>query len=135
MSEKHKSISYQIATECDDEKIDIRINPILDKRQSKWSVSGLWCKIAINRHTVILISHCSSGNSKDLLQHIYNKYKRTEIVSDNLSSKVIKLINGDYLTQNAIMAIRCRPLNIWYGNGVLVVVRARESLVHGEGEQ
>lgn len=86
MSEKHKSISYQIATECDDEKIDIRINPILDKRQSKWSALGLWCKIAINRHTVILIFHCSRGNSNDLLQHIYNKYKRTEIVSDNLSS-------------------------------------------------
>ncbi|RQO35393.1 hypothetical protein DBR39_18935 [Chryseobacterium sp. KBW03] len=29
----------------------------------------------------------------------------------------------------------CRPLNIRYGNGVSVVVRARESLVHGEGRQ
>jgi hypothetical protein len=27
------------------------------------------------------------------------------------------------------------PLNIRYDNGALIVVRARESLVHGEGEQ
>lgn len=33
------------------------------------------------------------------------------------------------------MAIGCRPLNIRHGNGVPIVVRARESLVHGEGEQ
>ena len=33
------------------------------------------------------------------------------------------------------MAIKRRLLNIRYGNGVLVVVRARESLVHGEGGQ
>ncbi|MGH0792542.1 hypothetical protein ACQVTU_34220 [Bacillus cereus] len=26
-------------------------------------------------------------------------------------------------------------MNIQYGDGVLVLVRARESLVHGEGEQ
>ncbi|SBW00555.1 conserved hypothetical protein [uncultured Dysgonomonas sp.] len=26
-------------------------------------------------------------------------------------------------------------MNIWHGNGVSVVVRARESLVHGKGRQ
>lgn len=31
--------------------------------------------------------------------------------------------------------MRCRPLNIRHGNGVSIVVRARESLVHGEGRQ
>lgn len=31
--------------------------------------------------------------------------------------------------------MRCRPLNIRHGNGALVVVRTRESLVHGEGGQ
>jgi hypothetical protein len=33
------------------------------------------------------------------------------------------------------MAMKRRFLNIRHGNGVPVVVRARESLVHGEGEQ
>ena len=31
--------------------------------------------------------------------------------------------------------MRCRLLNIRHGNGVSVVVRTRESLVHGEGRQ
>jgi hypothetical protein len=33
------------------------------------------------------------------------------------------------------MAIAQRCANIQYGDGVPVVVRARENLVHGEGEQ
>ena len=31
--------------------------------------------------------------------------------------------------------MRYRPLNIRHGNGAAVVVRARESLVHGKGRQ
>ncbi|RZK33907.1 MAG: hypothetical protein EOO61_14490 [Hymenobacter sp.] len=45
-------------------------------------------------------------------------------------------LNVDYLNRNAgKMAIKHRLLNIRYGNGASVVVRARESLVHGEGKQ
>lgn len=43
--------------------------------------------------------------------------------------------NVDYLTQNAERLFRCRPMNIRHGNGAAVVVRARESPVHGEGWQ
>lgn len=45
-------------------------------------------------------------------------------------------VNGDYLSRNAAgAATKRRLLNIRYGNGASVVVRARESLVHGEGKQ
>ncbi|HAF32542.1 MAG TPA: hypothetical protein DCS36_08760 [Sphingobacterium sp.] len=45
-------------------------------------------------------------------------------------------LNVDCLSRKATgVAMGCRPLNIRYGNGVSVVVRARESLVHGEGRQ
>ncbi len=49
---------------------------------------------------------------------------------------VIMHLNGDCLNRNATdVAMRCRPLNIRQGNGASVVVRTRESLVHGEGKQ
>jgi hypothetical protein len=47
-----------------------------------------------------------------------------------------KELNGDCLNRNATgVAIKHGLMNIRHGNGVPVVVRARESLVHGEGEQ
>ena len=58
-----------------------------------------------------------------------------KVVSDNLSSYVAKELNGDYLNRNAERLLGFRPMNIRYGNGATVVVRARESLVHGEGWQ
>ncbi|KAA6446988.1 hypothetical protein CHH86_14305 [Bacillus paralicheniformis] len=45
------------------------------------------------------------------------------------------VLNGDYLSWNAIQRLCVKALNIQYGNGVLIVVRDRESLSHGEGEQ
>ncbi|MEX6690661.1 hypothetical protein QTN47_24355, partial [Danxiaibacter flavus] len=45
------------------------------------------------------------------------------------------LLNGDCLNQKAFLAMEQRLLNIWHGNGVSVVVGARESLVQGEGRQ
>lgn len=62
---------------------------------------------------------------------------------------VITLLNGDCLTRNAGKPAMCNALavinfkalprkmtlNIRYGNGAAVVVRTRESLVHGEGRQ
>lgn len=56
------------------------------------------------------------------------------VPSDNESLPVYNILNGDYLSWNAIR-LCTEVLNIQYGNGALVVVRARESLVHGEGEQ
>ena len=44
-------------------------------------------------------------------------------------------LNVDYLTRNAERLLGFRPMKIRYGNGATVVVRARESLVHGEGWQ
>ena len=59
-----------------------------------------------------------------------------EVISDNLSQPCYYIINGDCLNQKAsCKAMRYRPLNIWQGNGASVVVRARESLVHGKGRQ
>ena len=43
--------------------------------------------------------------------------------------------NGDCLNRNAARLLGVRPMNIRHGNGAAVVVRARESLVHGEGRQ
>jgi len=52
------------------------------------------------------------------------------------NATVTMLLNVDYLSRNAAgAAIERRFLNIRYGNGASVVVRARESLVHGEGKQ
>ena len=50
-------------------------------------------------------------------------------------SYVAKELNVDYLTRNAERLLGFRPMKIRYGNGATVVVRARESLVHGEGWQ
>ena len=69
------------------------------------------------------------------LQHNCDKQKRAKVVSDNLSSYVAKELNVDYLTRNAERLLGFRPMKIRYGNGATVVVRARESLVHGEGWQ
>lgn len=44
-------------------------------------------------------------------------------------------LNVDYLSRNAKVAMKRRLLKIRYGNGASVVVRARESLAHGEGKQ
>ncbi|RGK79875.1 hypothetical protein DXC95_02635 [Parabacteroides sp. 20_3] len=45
-------------------------------------------------------------------------------------------LNGDCLNRNACyQAMRYCPLNIRHGNGASVVVRVRESLIHGEGRQ
>lgn len=44
--------------------IDMRIKPILVKRQSEWSVSGLWRKVAINRHIATLVCRCSGTLAK-----------------------------------------------------------------------
>ena len=56
------------------------------------------------------------------------------VPSDNESQPVYNMLNGDYLSWNATW-LCTKVLNIQYGNGAPVVVRNRESLLHGEGEQ
>lgn len=45
------------------------------------------------------------------------------------------VLTGDYLSGKARTAMNNRVLNIPYGNGAIVVVRGRESLLQGEGLQ
>lgn len=76
-----------------------------------------WIKISHKSLTavfVILVFHCWRSTSKDKLQHICNKHKRAEVVSDNSSSQVVIQLNGDYLSQNAFVkkAIKRRLMNI-----------------------
>jgi hypothetical protein len=106
----HKSVSYRTATEWGDETIGMRIKPILVKRQSKWSVSGLWRKIAIGIYVSIdskspyrnTFTPLFRNKGKDKLRRICNKHKRTETISDNLSRYVIIQLNGDCLNRNAL---------------------------------
>jgi len=72
---------------------------------------------------LLLCQLCSSG--RNVSRHSRSKRKRTEVISDNLSQPSYYIVNGDYLNRNKIR----------HGNGASVVVRARESLVHGEGKQ
>ena len=79
-------------------------------------------------------------------QRVVNTLKKR---TENLScANVLCFLNGDCLSRNAVQAMcnaqkgdkfqgkpRKRTLNIRYGNGAVIVVRARESLVHGEGQQ
>lgn len=56
------------------------------------------------------------------------------VPSDNESMPVYNILNGDYLSWKATR-LCTMVLKIQYGNGAPVVVRDRESLLHGEGEQ
>jgi hypothetical protein len=56
------------------------------------------------------------------------------VPSDNESQPVYNILNGDYLSWNANW-LCTKVLKIQYGNGAPVVVRNRESLLHGKGEQ
>lgn len=57
-----------------------------------------------------------------------------EAISDNLSSHVIIQQTGIAYVGTP-KGYEVKLLNIRYGNGASVVVRAGESLVHGEGKQ
>ncbi len=89
----------------------------------------------LTRHTVtlLLLKFCSRG--RNLLRHNRSKRKRTEVISDNLSEPHYYIVNGDCLNRNAVRLLGYSPMKIRHGNGAFVVVRARESLVHGEGRQ
>ena len=70
-----------------------------------------------------------------LSRRICNKQKRTKVISDNLSSGSYYASKRGLPKSERRKAIRYRPMKIRQGNGASVVVRARESLVHGEGKQ
>lgn len=131
---RHKSVNYRTATECLNETIDMRMKTILFERQSKLLVGKPRRKIVTNVGLQYFYFPTSSMRAENRLQNSRNKRKRTKIASDNLSSYVTICLNGDCLSRNA-ERLWDLPLNILYGNRVSVVVRARESLVHGEGRQ
>jgi len=81
----------------------------------------------------LIFSFCSRG--WNLPRHNRSKRKRTEVISDNLSQPSYYTVNGDCLSRSAARLLGYSPTKIRNGNGAFVVVRAGESLVHGEGGQ
>ena len=134
---RHKSANYHAATECLNEMIDMRMKTILFERQSELLVGKPRRKIVTNVGLQYFYFPTSSTRAENRLQNSRNKRKRTKIASDNLLSYVTICLNGDYLNRKAYRGglWEYRSLNIRQGNRVFVVVRARESLVHGEGRQ
>ena len=64
---------------------------------------------------------------------IKRKRRKAGPTSTKKENVYIDILNGDYLRRNASDGYVLMVLNILYGNGVIVVVRAKESLVQGEG--
>lgn len=131
---RHKSVNYHTATECLNEMIDMRMKTILFERQPKMLVGKPRRKIVTNVGLQYFYFPTSSTRAENRLQISHDKWKRAKIASDNLSRYVTLCLNGDCLSRNA-ERLWDLSLNILYGNRVSVVVRARESLVHGEGRQ
>lgn len=131
---RHKSVNYHTATECLNEMIDMRMKTILFERQPKMLVGKPRRKIVTNVGLQYFYFPTSSMRAENRLQVSHDKWKRAKIASDNLSAMLLVCLNGDYLSRNA-ERLWGLPLNILYGNRVSVVVRAGESLVHGEGRQ
>ena len=134
---RHKSANYRAATECLNETLDMRMKTTLFERQSE-TLNGKHRPKIVN--TVVLQYFClptSGMRAENRLQVSRDKRKRANVASDNLSCYVAICLNGDYLNRNAYRGRlwEYRSLNIRQGNRVFVVVRARESLVHGEGRQ
>lgn len=131
---RHKSVNYHTATECLDEMIDMRMKTILFERQPKMLVGKPRPKIVITVGLQYFYFPTSSTRAENRLQISHDKWKRAKIASDNLFAMLLVCLNGDYLSRNAERLWEL-SLNILYGNRVSVVVRAGESLVHGEGRQ
>jgi hypothetical protein len=89
----------------------------------------------LTRYTVILLLLAECSRGRNLSRHNHSKWKRTEVISDNLSQPRYYAVNGDCLNRNAARLLGNRPMKIRHGNGAFVVVRAGESPVHGEGGQ
>jgi len=92
-------------------------------------------KDSLTRYIVTPLMRKLSSRGRNLLRHVRSKRKRTEVISDNLPQPRYYIVNGDCLTRNAARLSGNRLVNIRYGNGAFVVVRAGESPVHGEGKQ
>lgn len=112
----------------------MRMKTILFERQPKMLVGKPRRKIVTNVGLQYFYFPTSSTRAENRLQVSHDKWKRAKIASDNLSSMLLVCLNGDYLSRNAERLWELF-LNILYGNRVSVVVRAGESLVHGEGRQ
>ncbi len=77
------------------------------------------------------------------------KWKKANVTYRQRGELIYIVLNGDCLKVNAVKTAMCNAargqisrrnprkmtLNMTHGNGAAVVVRARESLVHGEGRQ
>jgi hypothetical protein len=87
------------------------------------------------RRTVTTSVHLSRIDGWNKLQRSCNKQKRTENISDNLSSHYQVSKRGLPKPECVTKAMKQRLLNIRHGNGASVVVRAGESPVHGQGKQ
>ena len=111
------------------------MKPKLVERQSVWSYSCLWRKVVTLRHTIYDVFYLKRSASESDIWHTAISRKRTKIVSENLSRYVITMLNGDCLNRNANNGYVLKILNIRQGNGVLIVVRERESRLQGEGGQ
>lgn len=112
----------------------MRMKTILFERQPKMLVGKPRPKIVMTVGLQYFYFPTSSTRAENRLQISHDKWKRAKIASDNLSAMLLVCLNGDYLNRNA-ERLWGLPLNILYGNRVSVVVRAGESLVHGEGRQ
>ena len=89
----------------------------------------------LTRYTETPLLFLLNSRGKNLSRHNRSKRKRAEIISDNLSQPCYYIVNGDCRNRNAERLLEYRPMKIRHGNGALVVVRAGESPVQGEGGQ